>query len=92
MAGMNDEGRQWYVVNTYSGHENKVKENLEKRVESMGLQDCLFNIVIPEHVETIIKEVSEKLSSGNVGDGKVFVYPVDEAMRIRTGERGEGAL
>ena len=41
MAGMNDEGRQWYVVNTYSGHENKVKENLEKRVESMGLQDSL---------------------------------------------------
>ena len=51
MSGMNDEGRRWYVVNTYSGHENKVKENLEKRVESMGLQDCLFNIVIPEHVK-----------------------------------------
>ena len=50
MPGMNEEGRRWYVVNTYSGHENKVKENLEKRVESMGLQDCLFNIVIPEHV------------------------------------------
>ncbi len=33
----------------------KLKENLEKRVESMGLQDCLFNIVIPEHVETEIK-------------------------------------
>ena len=45
MPGMNEEGRRWYVVNTYSGHENKVKENLEKRVESMGLQDCLFNIV-----------------------------------------------
>ena len=29
MTGMNDEGRQWYVVNTYSGYENKVKENLE---------------------------------------------------------------
>lgn len=37
MPGMNEEGRRWYVVNTYSGHENKVKENLEKRVESM---DC----------------------------------------------------
>ena len=56
MPGMNEEGRRWYVVNTYSGHENKVKENLEKRVESMGLQDCLFNIVIPEHVETEIKD------------------------------------
>ncbi len=37
------------------GHENKVKENLEKRVESMGLQNILFNIAIPEHVETEIK-------------------------------------
>ena len=45
MAGMNDEGRQWYVVCTYNGHENKVKENLEKRIESMGLQDCLYNII-----------------------------------------------
>ena len=56
MAGMNDEGRQWYVVCTYNGHENKVKENLEKRIESMGLQDCLYNIIIPEHVETVIKD------------------------------------
>ena len=50
MAGMNDEGRQWYVVCTYNGHENKVKENLEKRIESMGLQDCLYNIIIPGYV------------------------------------------
>lgn len=56
MAGMNEEGRRWYVVNTYSGHENKVKENLEKRIETMGLQDTLFNIVIPEHTETKIKD------------------------------------
>ena len=55
-TNLNDEGRQWYVVNTYSGHENKVKENILKRVESMGIQDCLFNIVIPTHVETVLKE------------------------------------
>ena len=56
MAGMNDEGRQWYVVCTYNGHENKVKENLEKRIESMGLQDCLYNIIIPEHVEMVMTD------------------------------------
>ena len=55
-TNLNDEGRQWYVVNTYSGHENKVRENILKRVESMGIQDCLFNIVIPTHVETVLKE------------------------------------
>ena len=33
--------KQWYVVNTYSGHENKVKEKLEMRAESMGMQDYI---------------------------------------------------
>lgn len=33
---------RWYVVNTYSGHENRVKDNLEKRLETMGIQDSLF--------------------------------------------------
>ena len=37
---LNDEEvKRWYVVNTYSGHENRVKDNLEKRVESMGIQN-----------------------------------------------------
>ncbi len=73
MAGMNDEGRQWYVVNTYSGHENKVKENLEKRVESMGLQDLLFQIVIPEHVETEIKDGKKINKTKNMFPGYVLV-------------------
>jgi transcriptional antiterminator NusG len=63
-TNLNDEGRQWYVVNTYSGHENKVKENILKRVESMGIQDCLFNIVIPTHVETVLKEEKVMGSDG----------------------------
>ena len=40
--------KQWYVVNTYSGHENKVKEKLEMRAESMDMQDYIFRVVIPE--------------------------------------------
>ena len=40
--------KRWYVVNTYSGHENRVKENLERRVESMGIQDYLFRILVAE--------------------------------------------
>lgn len=84
MSGMNDEGRQWYVVNTYSGHENKVKENLEKRVESMGLQDCLFNIVIPEHVETEIKDGKKINKTTNMFPGYVLVEMImtDEAWYI----------
>ena len=82
MAGMNDEGRQWYVVNTYSGHENKVKENLEKRVESMGLQDCLFNIVIPEHVETVIKDGKKVNKVTNMFPGYVQMIMTDEAWYV----------
>lgn len=84
MPGMNEEGRRWYVVNTYSGHENKVKENLEKRVESMGLQDCLFNIVIPEHVETEIKDGKKINKTKNMWPGYVLVEMImtDEAWYI----------
>ena len=39
--------KQWYVVNTYSGHENKVKEKLEMRAESMGMQDYIYRVVVP---------------------------------------------
>ena len=46
--------KEWYVVNTYSGHEDKVKEKLEMRASSMGLEDYIFRIVVPE--ETVIEE------------------------------------
>ena len=40
--------KEWYVVNTYSGHENKVKEKLEMRASSMGMEDYIFRVVVPE--------------------------------------------
>ena len=55
-AAVDDEHqKRWYVVKTYSGQENRVKENLEKRVESMGIQDSLFRIVVAEEPE-LVKE------------------------------------
>lgn len=47
---------EWYVIHTYAGYENKVKMNLEKRVESMGMQDKIFRVVVPEEEETTIKD------------------------------------
>lgn len=49
-------------------------------------------VVKDQQVKTVLTLVKEKLSTGNVGDGKVFVYDVEDAMRIRTGETGEEAL
>ena len=84
MTGMNDEGRRWYVVNTYSGHENKVKENLEKRVESMGLQDVFFHIVFPDLVETEIKDGKKINKTKNMFPGYVLVEMImtDEAWYV----------
>ena len=49
-------------------------------------------VVKDEIVQEIVDKVTETLSSGNVGDGKIFIYSVEEAIRIRTGEKGENAL
>jgi transcriptional antiterminator NusG len=59
----------WYVVNTYSGHEAKVKEKLEMRAASMGFEDYIFRVVIPE--ETVI----EKTKSGEEKEKKKKMFP-----------------
>ena len=56
---VDDVPKQWYVVNTYAGQEQRVKENLEKRIKSMGLEDSLFQVVIAEETETVIKNGKE---------------------------------
>ena len=52
--------KNWYVVHTYSGYENRVKANLEKRVETMGMQDKIFRVIVAEHEETDVKEDGKK--------------------------------
>ncbi|WP_050613619.1 transcription termination/antitermination protein NusG [Bacillus testis] len=65
--------KNWYVVHTYSGYENKVKANLEKRVESMGMQDKIFRVVVPEEEETEIKNGKKKVVKKKVYPGYVLV-------------------
>lgn len=65
--------KRWYVVHTYSGYENKVKANLEKRVESMGMQDKIFRVVVPEEEETDIKNGKTKVVKKKVFPGYVLV-------------------
>ena len=48
---------RWYIIQTYSGYENAVKQDLERRVESMGMSDYIFRIVVPE--ETIIEKKAD---------------------------------
>ncbi|MFP5115682.1 transcription termination/antitermination protein NusG [Bacillaceae bacterium C204] len=65
--------KNWYVLHTYSGYENKVKANLEKRVESMGMQDKIFRVVVPEEEETEIKNGKKKVVKRKVFPGYVLV-------------------
>ena len=76
--------KRWYVVNTYAGHENKVKENLEKRVETMGIQDCLVLVVIAEEPEIEIKGNKQVEKMHNLFPGYVFVEMMmtDEAWYV----------
>ena len=61
--------KEWYVVNTYSGHESKVKEKLEMRAESMGFQDNIFRIIIPEET------VKEQQKDGSFKEKKKKMFP-----------------
>ncbi|WP_170005894.1 transcription termination/antitermination protein NusG [Bacillus fonticola] len=65
--------KNWYVVHTYSGYENKVKMNLEKRVESMGMQDKIFRVVVPEEEETDVKNGKKKTTMKKTFPGYVLV-------------------
>lgn len=76
--------KEWYVVNTYSGHEAKVKEKLEAKVESMGLQDYIYRIIIPETTEVEVKDGVKKEKKHKMFPGYVIVEMVmsDEAWYI----------
>lgn len=63
----------WYVVHTYSGYENKVKANLEKRVESMAMEDKIFNVLVPMEEEVEIKDGKKKITKKKVFPGYVLV-------------------
>ena len=76
--------KQWYVVNTYSGHENKVKEKLEMRSESMDMQDYIFRVIVPE--QTIVEEkdgvTKEKVKKMFPGYILVEMVMSDEAWYV----------
>lgn len=65
--------KRWYVVNTYSGHENKVKEKLEMRTSTMGLEDYIFNVIVPEKMEVEYKDGQKKEKIKKMFPGYILV-------------------
>ena len=65
--------KRWYVVHTYSGHENKVKANLEKRVEYLGLGEKIFRVEVPQKTVTVVKKGRRQDKEEKVFPGYVLV-------------------
>lgn len=76
-------GNQKGYKTIYRGSEYNVNLLPKVKVET---------IVSPEVAEDIIEKVSNQISTGNYGDGKIFISDIEDIVRIRTGERGKGAL
>jgi nitrogen regulatory protein P-II 1 len=76
-------GRQKGIREVYRGMEYQVDFLPKVKIEIIAADDIVKNIV-----DTIV----DKARTGRIGDGKIFVYPVTEVIRIRTGETGESAV
>lgn len=69
----NDDGRAWYVVHCYSGYENKVRHNLEQRIDSMGMKGFIFDIVVPTEEEIEVKDGKRRSIERRVFPGYILV-------------------
>jgi transcription termination/antitermination protein NusG len=70
--------KSWYVIHTYAGYENKVKTNLDKRVESMEMQDKIFRVLVPMEKVVEIKNGQRKTIMRKVFPGYVLVEMIME--------------
>jgi len=68
-----DDDRQWYVIHCYSGYENKVKHNLEQRIESMDMQDKIFQAIVPTEEEIEVRDGKRRTVERRVFPGYVLV-------------------
>ena len=68
-----DFGRNWYVLHTYSGYEDNVCRNLMQRIESMGMEDKIFNVMVPKEKKIKIKNGKRKVVEERIFHGYVLV-------------------
>ena len=67
------EGPAWYVIHCYSGYENKVRHNLEQRIETMGMKDKVFDVVVPTQEEIEVREGKRRTVERHIFPGYVLV-------------------
>ena len=66
-------GRNWYVIHTYSGYEDAVARNLKQRIEALGMQDKIFNVLVPKEKKIKIKNGKRAVIEEKIYPGYVFV-------------------
>jgi transcriptional antiterminator NusG len=71
------EGRQWYVIHTYSGYENKVKTNLEHRIQTMDAKDLIFQVVVPTEDEIEIRDGQRRTVARKIFPGYVLTQMIE---------------
>lgn len=65
--------RGWYVIHTYSGYEDQVSENLKQRIETMSMEDKIFNVIVPKEKQIEIKNGKKKIVEKRIFPGYVLV-------------------
>jgi transcriptional antiterminator NusG len=76
IAPIFEDGRAWYVVHCYSGYENKVRHSIEQRIETMGMQDKIFDVVVPTEEEIEIKDGKRRTVERRVFPGYILVQMI----------------
>jgi transcriptional antiterminator NusG len=71
-----DDDRRWYVVHCYSGQENKVRHAIEQRIETMGMQDKIFDVVVPTEEEIEVREGKRRTIERRVFPGYILVQMI----------------
>ena len=73
LSDIETEGPAWFVIHCYSGYENKVRHNLEQRIETMGMKDKIFDVVIPTQEEIEVKDGKRRSVERHIFPGYVLV-------------------
>jgi transcriptional antiterminator NusG len=71
-----DDGRSWYVIHCYSGYENKVRHNLEQRIDTMGMKAKIFDVVVPTEEEIEVREGKRRTVERRVFPGYILVQMI----------------
>jgi len=100
MTRQQSQGRNWYVLHTYSGYEDAVARNLKQRIESLDMQDKIFNVLVPKEKKIKIKNGKRRAIEEKIYPGYVLVemivtddswYVVRNTPRV-TGFIGSGTM